>query len=296
MASRKKYASVSDYLRDVPPEPRRRMQAIRTLVRQRVPAASEAISYGIPAFRLGRVFLYYAAFKDHIGIFPPLKASGSLAKRLAPHRNEKGNLRFDHDEPLPIALLGQVIAALAAQSAELDRRTVASRRRRPTAVERRRTAASMHTRARNPLSRRLPGSWLLESRIDVTATGAKHPDPLLGEDPVALLIYDRTGHFSAQFMKRDRSGVQAAAPAAARNNTRAQGGYDAYFGTYSVNDATGEVTQQLLGAISPGNVGITLTRVMQVSGNALVIRLETTAVDGTAVTRTLTWRRLGDAA
>jgi hypothetical protein len=35
---------------------------------------------------------------------------------------------------------------------------------------------------------------------------------------------------------------------------------------------------------------------MRVHDNTLVIALDTTAVDGAAVTRTLTWRRLGDGA
>jgi GNAT superfamily N-acetyltransferase len=146
------------------------------------------------------------------------------------------------------------------------------------------------------LSALLPGSWLLESRIDRAASGEPHPDPLLGEDPVALLVYDRSGHFSAQFMKRDRSASPPEAGGGAANNTRAQGGYDAYFGTYTVDDASGTVTQRLLGSLSPGNVGMVLTRGMEVRDNTLVIRLETTAVDAVPVTRTLTWRRLGDAA
>ena len=56
-----------------------------------------------------------------------------------------------------------------------------------------------------PLSTSLPGTWQLTSRIDVTASGERRPEPSLGEDPVALLIYDRSGHFAAQFMRRDRS-------------------------------------------------------------------------------------------
>lgn len=141
------------------------------------------------------------------------------------------------------------------------------------------------------LSETLPGTWLLQSRIDVTAAGERHPDPLLGEDPVALLIYDRTGHFAAQFMKRDRSKVVAAGPANPKNNTQAQGGYDAYFGTYSVDDSTNLVTQKLMGALSAGNIGLVLSRAMEVRGDTLRIRLETTAADGTPVVRTLTWLR-----
>jgi hypothetical protein len=143
------------------------------------------------------------------------------------------------------------------------------------------------------LSEDLSGTWLLQSRIDVTATGERHPDPLLGEDPVSILIYDRTGHFAAQFMKRDRSAVTQAAPANARNNTQAQAGYDAYFGTYSVDDARGTVTQRLQGSLSAANVGMELTRAMTVTGDTLVIQLETTAADATPVVRTLTWRRAG---
>ena len=142
------------------------------------------------------------------------------------------------------------------------------------------------------LSSDLPGTWLLQSRVDVTTSGERHPDPLLGENPVALLIYDRTGHFSAQFMKRDRSNLAPSGPSNAINNTQAQGGYDAYFGTYSVDDAKGVVTQQLMGSLSPGNVGMVLSRAMEVRGDTLLIKLETTAADGLPVIRTLTWRRL----
>lgn len=144
-----------------------------------------------------------------------------------------------------------------------------------------------------PLSLTLPGTWRLLSRVDNTAAGHPHHDPALGSDPIALLIYDRAGHFAAQFMKRDRSSTPADGPASAANNTQAQGGYDAYFGTYSVDDTSGVVTQQLLGALSKAHVGATLSRAMTVRGDSLVIQLDTTAWDGTPVTRTLTWERVG---
>lgn len=144
-----------------------------------------------------------------------------------------------------------------------------------------------------PLSTALPGTWQLLSRIDVTATGERRPEPSLGEDPQAMLIYDRSGHFAAQFMRRDRSGDVPEGPSTGKNNSRAQGGYDAYFGTYTIDDETGSVTQHLQGALSRENVGLTLTRAMVVDGDTLVIKLETAAADDTAVTRTLTWRRVG---
>jgi len=143
------------------------------------------------------------------------------------------------------------------------------------------------------LSETLPGSWQLLSRIDITASGARRPEPSLGEDPVALLIYDRGGNFAAQFMRRDRSVDVPDGPSGARNNSRAQGGYDAYFGTYTIDDENGTITQRLTAALSRENVGLVLTRAMAVQGDTLIITLDTNAADGTPVTRTLTWRRVG---
>ena len=146
---------------------------------------------------------------------------------------------------------------------------------------------------RPALSATLPGTWRLLSRIDLTDAGDRSIDPLLGEDPIAVVFYDRAGNFSAQFMKRDRSAAVADAPAGGLNNTRAQGGYDAYFGTYTVDDVQGTVTQYLVGTLSKDNVGQTVTRAMTVEGDTLTIQLRTTAVEGHPVNRTLTWRRVG---
>ena len=142
-----------------------------------------------------------------------------------------------------------------------------------------------------PLSQTLIGTWRLVSREDRTASGERRVDPGLGADPVALLVYDRGGNFAAQFMKRDRRSPPAATGASAPNNSQAVGGYDAYFGSYTVDDAAGSVTQRLLGALSAENVGMMLTRSMRVSGDELVIQLDTASADGTPVVRTLRWTR-----
>jgi len=145
-----------------------------------------------------------------------------------------------------------------------------------------------------PLSVALPGTWELLSRTDVNAAGEPQNEASLGSDPIALLIYDRSGHFAAQFMKRDRSATVIIDPqSAGSNNTRAQGGYDAYFGSYSVDDAAGSVNQRLVGALSAESVGLEITREMQVEGDCLVISLRTTSSTGEPVTRTLIWKRVG---
>jgi hypothetical protein len=150
-----------------------------------------------------------------------------------------------------------------------------------------------HSNQSPSLAARLVGTWELVAREDRTANGERRVDPSLGADPLGLLVYDRGGHFAAQFMKRDRSVVaDGPATSVAANNSRARGGYDAYFGTYVVNEDDGTVTQRLLAALSPENVGQTLTRAMEVVGDLLTIRLATTDAGGERVTRILRWRRV----
>ena len=153
---------------------------------------------------------------------------------------------------------------------------------------------SVEAPPQRPLSESLVGTWELRSREDHTASGERRIDPSLGENPIALLVYDRAGHFAAQFMKRDRSAEpETPASVAAPNNTGARGGYDAYFGQYTVDDVRGTVTQRLVGALSKENVGHVLTRGMSVTGDELVICLDTATAGGEPIVRTLKWRRVG---
>ncbi|HVC28068.1 MAG TPA: lipocalin-like domain-containing protein [Gammaproteobacteria bacterium] len=150
-----------------------------------------------------------------------------------------------------------------------------------------------HMAPSQPLSTTLIGTWELLSREDFTRNGERRIDPSLGADPIAILTYDRGGYFAAQFMKRKRGPEpETVTTSAAPNNSRARGGYDAYFGTYTVNDTDGTVTQRLTGALSPENVGQVLTRGMSVTGDELLIRVDTASADGEPIVRTLRWKRV----
>lgn len=96
-------------------------------------------------------------------------------------------------------------------------------------------------------------------------------------------------------MRRDRAtGVTADLESgiSGLNNSRAINGYDAYFRKYMVDEDTHLVTQTLEGALAAENVGMVVTRPMEVDGDELTLCLPTTAVDGEPVTRTLKWRRV----
>ena len=97
------------------PGVRAELVRIRASVQAALPAAQPCISYGMPAFRLGKVFFYFAAFKRHIGVYPPVKGSAALQARLAPYRGPKGNLIFPLAQPVPHALIQEVALALASE-------------------------------------------------------------------------------------------------------------------------------------------------------------------------------------
>jgi hypothetical protein len=139
------------------------------------------------------------------------------------------------------------------------------------------------------------GTWELISRTDSSAAGVRPADGPLGSDPVAWITYDDQGHVSAQLMARQRGAVTGAPVATTvrdPNNSAASGGYDAYFGTYAIDLVTHTVTHHLIGALSPADVGRTLTRHYRVDGDVLLIWFEARRDDGTPVTRRLLWKRI----
>jgi hypothetical protein len=139
----------------------------------------------------------------------------------------------------------------------------------------------------------LVGSWVLVSREDRAADGTVVPEPALGSDPIGFLVYDGHGNMTVQLMRRSRDGRAAtpARPAAGAANSGSADGYDAYFGTYSVNLDAHTVTHHLVGALLPGDVGKSLVRHFQVSATELRLWFETEGSSGQPVVRTLVWRR-----
>jgi uncharacterized protein YdhG (YjbR/CyaY superfamily) len=115
---RAKPDSVAEYVATLHPESAIVVRKVLALVRKNVPGCIDKISYGIPAFSKERIFMYCAAFKAHIGIYPPVRGDAKLIQQLKPYSNAKGNLRFPLSEPMPYLLITQVAKSLAKSYAE----------------------------------------------------------------------------------------------------------------------------------------------------------------------------------
>jgi len=101
--------SIDQYIAAFSPEVRAILQRIRTTIRNAAPDARETISYQIPAFMLNGPLVYFAAFKKHIGFYPPVRGDARLENAVTPYAGEKGNLRFPLDHPIPYRLIERIV-------------------------------------------------------------------------------------------------------------------------------------------------------------------------------------------
>ena len=108
---------VRQYLAELPPRARRRMEEMRKIIRAVAADAEEHFSYRIPGFRLdGKVFVHYAAFKAHTSLYPMgAKIQKAHAGALKGYKKSTGTIQFPLDDPLPVALVKRLIRARAAE-------------------------------------------------------------------------------------------------------------------------------------------------------------------------------------
>jgi uncharacterized protein YdhG (YjbR/CyaY superfamily) len=125
--------SVDQYLAAQPARARAALERVRAAVRKAVPEAAEAISYGIPAFKLpGGILLYFAGWKEHVAVYPATAGVVALGDAVAPYLAGKGTLRFPLSERLPVGLVGRVARVRAGEvAARVLARKVARKARAP---------------------------------------------------------------------------------------------------------------------------------------------------------------------
>ena len=115
--SRKRVASVREYIASKPKESRATLSAVRRAIRTALPNAQEGLAYQIPAYTLNGVgVLYFAGWKSHYSLYPASDALvEAFARELAPYERSKGTLKFPLSEPVPVRLIERIAKFRARQ-------------------------------------------------------------------------------------------------------------------------------------------------------------------------------------
>jgi uncharacterized protein YdhG (YjbR/CyaY superfamily) len=102
---------IDAYIARFPADVQAILQKIRQTIRETAPEAKEVISYQMPAFYLQGNLVYFAAWKNHIGFYPPVSGDEEIRQEAAVYAGEKGNLQFPLDQPIPYDLIRRIVQA-----------------------------------------------------------------------------------------------------------------------------------------------------------------------------------------
>ena len=100
---------IDGYISQFPANTQAILEKARATIRRSAPDAKETISYQTPAFKQHGILVYFAAWKKHIGLYPPIAGDKALEKAAARYDGPKGNLQFPLDEPIPYDLIERLV-------------------------------------------------------------------------------------------------------------------------------------------------------------------------------------------
>ena len=99
---------IDEYISKQDEAVQQRLNAIRDTIRTAIPDTAEKISYQMPTYWKGRNIIHFAAFKDHIGIYPGGEVPVVFADRLMDYKTSKGTIQIRHDQELPLELIEEI--------------------------------------------------------------------------------------------------------------------------------------------------------------------------------------------
>lgn len=102
-------STIDEYIARFPAPLQAILAEIRATIRAAAPAAKEVISYQMPAFQQEGILVYFAAWKEHIGLYPPLSAEAAFKPEVTIYEGPKGNLQFPLDQPIPYDLISKIV-------------------------------------------------------------------------------------------------------------------------------------------------------------------------------------------
>ena len=102
--------AIEIYIASFPDDVREILKRIRHLVLKYAPEAEESITYGMPAYKTnGKPLVYFAAFKNHIGLYATPSGHAAFEEELSVYKRGKGSVQFPLNKPIPYDLIRRII-------------------------------------------------------------------------------------------------------------------------------------------------------------------------------------------
>ena len=101
--------TIDDYIAAFPTDVQEILQKVRETIKTAAPQATEAISYGMPTFKLEGNLVHFGAFKEHLGFYPVPSGLEQFKEELAQYKGGKGSVQFPYDRPMPYALITKIV-------------------------------------------------------------------------------------------------------------------------------------------------------------------------------------------
>lgn len=105
----KKFKTIDEYHKTFPNNIQKILEQLRYTIKHTAPQAVEVISYNMPAFKLNKVLVYYAAYKEHIGFYPTPSPIMFFRDELVKYNTSKGAIQFPINKPLPTVLIKKLV-------------------------------------------------------------------------------------------------------------------------------------------------------------------------------------------
>ena len=109
MANPQAPTDIDAYISQFPADVQAVLERVRETISKAAPDATEVLSYQMPAFKQHGILVYFAAWKKHIGLYPPISGDDALEQAVARYAGPKGNLQLPLDEPIPYKLIERIV-------------------------------------------------------------------------------------------------------------------------------------------------------------------------------------------
>lgn len=105
----KQYKDINSHIADFPAGTQKLLKQLRATIKKAAPKATEAISYGIPTFKLNGNLIHFSGYAKHIGFYPGASGIASFKKELTKYKTSKGTVQFPLDKALPLSLITKIV-------------------------------------------------------------------------------------------------------------------------------------------------------------------------------------------